>query len=271
MGTHRRPPCSLKLSGFQCVTHNSELIEGPSISTARGRLFKVVPEAAFGDQGVDVCRVQSVACEGFFGFTPHLRRRGVSHLRVFVFRLRRRPFHLRSAPATMLRTAFLISLVALLAALYLPIDRDALLSKLFSGSSEQGRAVKERSSGADHSSVTGYASTASFKSSEAHTASYQDYTDPRPRAEGHAAEPSPPDESLAGQQPLLPGPDEMSADDAAILDEEAQLERLGPIIVNSDGVRATSLQPHFDIWDDLKLTMSLGQIRLCPGSTIGKT
>ncbi|KAG8894514.1 hypothetical protein FRC00_008849 [Tulasnella sp. 408] len=159
----------------------------------------------------------------------------------------------------MLRTAFLISLVALLAALYLPINHDALLSKLFSGNSEQGRAVKDRSSGADPSSVASYASTASLKPSEAYTASYQDYADPRTQAEGHSAEPRTPGESPEGQQPLLPRPDEMPAEDAAILDEEAQLERLGPIIVNSDGTLS-----RIDNWKDMtkaEKAMTLKRLR----------
>ncbi|KIO30422.1 hypothetical protein M407DRAFT_20486 [Tulasnella calospora MUT 4182] len=147
----------------------------------------------------------------------------------------------------MLRTVFLISLIALLAALYLPINHDTLLSKLFSGSSEQGAAVKERSNAADHSDVTSYASTvASLKPSETYTASDQDYTDPRTQTEHHSAAPEPPSESSPDGQPLLPGPDEIPADDAAILSEEAQLETLGPIIVNSDGTLS-----RIDNWKDM--------------------
>lgn len=136
----------------------------------------------------------------------------------------------------MLRTAFIFSLVALLAALYLPINGDTLLSKLFSGSSTT---AKGRSGAADLSSVASYASTASLKSSDAHTASHQDYVDPRTQTQQDSAASDPPSESSPdGQQPLLPGPDEVPADDdATLLSEEAQLERLGPIIVNSDGVR----------------------------------
>ncbi|KAG8927342.1 hypothetical protein FRC01_007629 [Tulasnella sp. 417] len=160
----------------------------------------------------------------------------------------------------MLRTAFLISLIALLAALYLPINHDTLLSKLFSGRSEQGTRVTAPSNAADHSSIASGASTASLKPSEMYTASYQDYADPRTQGQQHSAEPDPPSEpSPDGQQPLLPGPDEAPVDDATLLSEEAQLERLGPIIVNSDGTLS-----RIDNWKDMtkaEKAMTLKRLR----------
>ncbi|KAG8968170.1 hypothetical protein FRC05_001647 [Tulasnella sp. 425] len=81
-----------------------------------------------------------------------------------------------------------------------------------------------------------YASTPSAKPSEAYSASYQDHSDPRTQAQHRPVDSAPSDQpSPDSQQPLLPGPDEIPADDAVLLSEEAQLERLGPIVVNSDG------------------------------------
>ncbi|KAG8997984.1 hypothetical protein FRB90_012400 [Tulasnella sp. 427] len=145
----------------------------------------------------------------------------------------------------MLRTVLVASLIALSAVIYLPAVRETLSSKLFGADTSS---VQQQAKGAQRVAITTSPLSASPSASHASfLSSYQDPADSRTAsAPAPDASHSPDQPTSNGQQPLLPGPDEISSDEAVLLSEEAQLERLGPIIVNSDGTLS-----RIDNWKDM--------------------